>query len=270
MKTLMFVMGLLILAHGVSVHAYHEQRELNLDAVGVETMEIMCGSGDLVVEGGPMENIRVTANIEIRGMNASKSKAYIRDHVELWLRKDGAKALLKSDPSKGYRRGGKADIHLIVHMPARLYLDVKDSSGDIEIFSVQGNLSLDDGSGGIRIHDMGGDLDIHDSSGEITVENVRGNALLKDGSGEIRVEDLQGNAMIHDGSGNISVYRTGGNLTIEDGSGSIRVRQVQGSVVVDDGSGDIDIQDVENGVVIQNDGSGSRRISNVRGNIVMH
>ena len=54
-------------------------------------------------------------------------------------------------------------------------------------------------------------------------------------------------------------------MYVEDGSGTIDIRGVQGSVTVDDGSGDIAIDDVEQDLIIEEEGSGSLRYTNVRG-----
>ena len=56
-------------------------------------------------------------------------------------------------------------------------------------------------------------------------------------------------------------------MYVEDGSGTIEIRGVAGSVTVDDGSGDIDIDDVEGDLIIEEEGSGSLRYSNVRGTV---
>jgi len=57
---------------------------------------------------------------------------------------------------------------------------------------------------------------------------------------------------------------------VEDGSGTIEIRGVHGSVTVDDGSGDIEIDDVERDLIIEEEGSGSLRYTNVRGVVEQH
>ena len=69
------------------------------------------------------------------------------------------------------------------------------------------------------------------------------------------------------GSGSITIVAAAGDVYVEDGSGKIDIRSVGGSVTVDDGSGDIEIDDVEQDLVIEEEGSGSLRYTNVRGSV---
>ena len=268
MRRILFLLGLTLATTGTLAQAYTEQREMHLDTAGLEKMSISCGAGALQVEGTRGEDIRVTAEIQINGLNAGQAETFARENIELWLRKEGSLARLKSEIHKDFPGSARVTVDLTVQIPARLHLDIRDESGAIEVLRMQGNMRVRDGSGEIRIRDAGGNLDVDDGSGGIDIRQVRGTVALTDGSGNIDVQDLQGNAVIRDGSGSISVARVEGDLTIRDGSGSITVRQVRGEVIVDDGSGSMDIRDVDNGVIIESDSSGSRRISRVRGHII--
>jgi hypothetical protein len=269
MKTMMIIFGLLVLGLSTPVHGYMEQREFTMDADSLETLNITCGAGGLSVTGSTkVKKIHVTANIDITAKSEAKAAAFAREHIELWMRKSGSEAQLMSKIPKKSTYIRNAVVHLDVTLPARLHLDIHDRSGAITVQAIQGHVHIKDSSGEIDIRDIGGELDIDDESGGIHVRNIQGDVKVKDGSGGILLEHLRGNAVIDDGSGGISVHDVSNNLTIRDGSGNIDVNKVGGNVLVDDGSGSMDIKDVAKEVVINSDSSGTRRISNIGGNIV--
>ncbi|MCP4024416.1 MAG: hypothetical protein GY729_21415 [Desulfobacteraceae bacterium] len=270
MKIKIIILGLLAMVFCSPAHAFVEQRSLNLSAAGLESMKITCGAGNLYVKGTPSGEITVLATIEIRGLSEDKSQTFTNENIELWLSKNEGQAHLTSEIHKNFKFGINAVVHLTVSIPEHLQLIIQDGSGAIEVQKIRNSIQIDDNSGKIEIRKIVGDLNIHDGSGGIDIQHVRGNIELDDDSGNISVKDIQGNAVIDDGSGNMSLYNIGGNIAIEDDSGNIIVKAVSGSVTVSDGSGSINIHDVEQGVVIENDGSGSRRISNIRGNIIVN
>lgn len=94
---------------------------------------------------------------------------------------------------------------------------------------------------------------------------TRMNIEVDDDSGDIELTDIKGNVEIDDDSGSIRIRGIGGDLNISDESGDMTIRDVSGSVTVDDGSGDIHIRGVGRDVTINNDGSGSLNVEDVKG-----
>lgn len=70
---------------------------------------------------------------------------------------------------------------------------------------------------------------------------------------------------VHDGSGETKVTNVG-TTVIDDGSGSLRIANVKGNLTVRDGSGEIVIEGVSGNVTIE-DGSGEITIHNVDGGV---
>jgi len=220
-----------------------------MEAKSIQTLDISCGAGDLVIEGKEQQEIKVEAEIEIEGISDKKAQEFIKDKIELSLELKGAVAYLKSKINDSFWGSKDAQVNLVVTLPPHL------------------NLKVDDGSGSTRLRHMDGDVNIKDGSGSIEVSDTKGNLTIVDGSGSIDVRNIQGDVTVKDGSGGISAEKIGGDLTVVDGSGSIEVSGVDGSVLVDDGSGSIDIHDVEKDVTIESDGSGSCNISGVKGGV---
>ena len=249
MKTIIVGLAIIFFTANAEASIYREKRTLNLETKGIQVLDISCGAGALVVEGKEQQNIKVEAEIEIKGMSDKKAQEFIKDKIELSLERTGAVAYLESKIDDSLWRPKDALVNLVVILPPHL------------------NLKVEDGSGSTRLRHMDGYVSIKDSSGSIEIRDTKGNLTIVDGSGSINVHKIQGDVTVKDGSGNISAEKIGGNLTVVDGSGSIEISRVDGSVLVDDGSGSIDIHDVEKDVTIESDGSGSCNISGVKGGV---
>jgi len=249
MKTIIVGLAIIFFAVNVQASTYREKRELNMEAKGIQVLDISCGAGALVVEGKEQQEIKVEAEIEIEGISDKKAQEFIKDKIELSLELKGTVAYLKSKINDSFWGPKDTQVNLVVTLPPHL------------------NLKVDDGSGATRLRHMDGDVSIKDGSGSIEVSDTKGNLTIVDGSGSIDVRNIQGDVTVKDGSGGISAEKIGGDLTLMDGSGSIEVSGVDGGVLVDDGSGSIDIHDVEKDVTIESDGSGSCNISGVKGGV---
>ena len=249
MKTIIVGLAIIFFAVNVQASTYREKRELNMEAKGIQVLDISCGAGALVVEGKEQQEIKVEAEIEIEGISDKKAQEFIKDKIELSLELKGTVAYLKSKINDSFWGPKDTQVNLVVTLPPHL------------------NLKVDDGSGATRLRHMDGDVSIKDGSGSIEVSDTKGNLTIVDGSGSIDVRNIQGDVTVKDGSGGISAEKIGGDLTLMDGGGSIEVSGVDGGVLVDDGSGSIDIHDVEKDVTIESDGSGSCNISGVKGGV---
>ncbi|HIG39573.1 MAG: DUF4097 family beta strand repeat-containing protein [bacterium] len=171
-------------------------------------------------------------------------------------------------PYRGF--GWNADyafMDLEITVPTDQLVKLRDSSGHLEVRDAN-VASIDDSSGDIRLFNISGDLEVSDSSGDIYLRGMTGNLQVNDSSGRIDIQDVDGDVVIpRDSSGDIDIDTVSGLVTIErDGSGSIEIENVKKGVNVhSDGSGDIRISAVQGSVKIGNDGSGSVRIAQVDG-----
>jgi hypothetical protein len=222
-----------------------------LDASGLSDVFIDAGAGALIVNGVEGSNeIVVVATIIVDDGDEKDARKLIEERLRLKLERDGDRAKLKAGFSRGWGWDSDAAIDLDVRMPARLALRIDDGSGSIRIHGIANTVGIDDGSGPIELANSG-DVDIDDGSGSIVLENT-------------------GGVKIDDGSGSITIVAAAGDVYVEDGSGTIDIKDVQGSVTVDDGSGDIEIDGVEHDLIIEEEGSGSLRYTNVRGTVQQH
>jgi DUF4097 and DUF4098 domain-containing protein YvlB len=199
------------------IFGFETTKTLRLSADGIDRIKVDCGAGFLFVYGDEsLKDIEVSAEIVVRRKREKDMEEYIKENVELELKKQGSKAVLISR-FKSARWGiifTTRVINVEVHMPSNLNLAVHDGSGEMRVEKIKGQVQIDDGSGEIRIRD------------------VQGNISIDDGSGGIEVVEVAGSVFVDDGSGSINVDRVGGDVIIkDDGSGSVNISNVKGKVV---------------------------------------
>lgn len=225
---------------------YEAERSLSVSASSEDILRLDAGSGSLEVMG-------VAGLTEIRAMaRACASDEDYLDDLRLTSDRRGNEVFIDTHYPDvgGFGWGNRyARLDLRIEVPEAMgaeildssgelrvgnlgALRVDDSSGEMEIFSIQGDVFIDDGSGEIALWDVTGDVEIDDGSGEMTLEGIGGMLVLRDGSGEIEIRDVEGTVrVLDDGSGDIKVDGVGGDLIVEDdGSGDIDFRDVQGRV----------------------------------------
>jgi DUF4097 and DUF4098 domain-containing protein YvlB len=232
--------------------AYQEVKNLSLSAEGIERLEIDCGAGFLVVSGQEgLERINAEAEIILEGRSEKNAQKFIRERVKLSLERQGNRAVLISQMKERFSVFSfrKKLINLKVYVPTNIDLGVDDGSGWLKVDNIRGKVVIEDGSGEMMAEDITGVLRIDDGSGDMEVVNIRGDVDIDDGSGSIDVEGVVGS------------------VSVDDGSGSMTIHDVEEDVTVSDSSGSINIDGVEGNVTITDDGSGSVKISNVKGKV---
>lgn len=234
--------------------AFRADRSLDVDAKGLSLFKLDTGAGELVVEG-----VAGLSKIEVRGKAcASDDKAL--GEIQFMQQREGSTATVGTKiPDEGsnwnlFGAGHYAYLDVHVRMPAGLKLDLRDSSGDLEVSGLANGLDLKDSSGDIKLHDIVGAVNVTDTSGDIDVHGIGGDfTVISDSSGDINVDDVKGSAVVQ-----------------EDSSGDITLRHVGGDARVDrDSSGDITFEDVGRDAVVGADGSGDIAVDGVKGNFTV-
>ena len=253
MKKAAILLSLLVLAAFPAL-GFEKVQNLALPAEGLIRLDITAGAGFLKVSGRDgLAAIEVKAHIQVSGVSDSEMDEWIKNHVDLELRKAGDTAVLVGEiRSHGLFSlfDGEAKIDLTVSVPKTLALRIDDGSGELAVEDIKAGVRIKDGSGDLRVARIVGDLWIEDGSGDLTVDGVEGNVDIIDGSGGMEVRNVTGDVSVDDGSGGISLLKVGGSVTI------------------DDGSGHLEIDDVGKDVRLKHKGSGSVDITNVRGKVI--
>ena len=145
---------------GAAWSDYEEQRDLNLGASGIASVDIEAGAGSLEITGvSGADEIAVMATIKVPDRDADKAREFIESHLVLTLEKQGDTAVLKAYfEQRLWNFGDTPSVQLVVHMPDNLNLVVDDGSGSMQISAVSGNIAVEDGSGSITMTNVGGEI----------------------------------------------------------------------------------------------------------------
>jgi Toastrack DUF4097 len=212
------------------------QRHAEMDAAGIDRVEIIAGAGDLEVIGHTDASA-----VSARGKACARDEDELAQ-LELRIERDGSTLRVSSGIPRDLDH---ARLDFTVELPAALPVRITDSSGDVDVGQVAA-LDLRDSSGDVQIADVAGDLRLEDSSGDLRVARVGDVHVVSDSSGDIRIEHAHSVRIDADSSGRIYVRDVSGDVSIgDDASGDIVVRGVGGNFTVDnDGSGEIDYSEI--------------------------
>lgn len=226
------------------------QREVErvVDIENSKHLEVEAGAGSLVIEGEDRLDILVSARL-CAADEALLAKMDVSSRVA-----SGLTAIKTEFPDRSWGRDQQMHIDLVLRVPSSLQLQVADSSGRASVRNVS-SLNIEDSSGELEVVEIAGDLSVRDSSGGMLLQSIKGNAHVTDSSGDIDVSDVEGRFVIEsDSSGDIDIERVARSVLVKrDSSGSIDVRKVGGDFTVTvDGSGDIRHSEINGKIILPN------------------
>jgi hypothetical protein len=219
---------------------FEKEIDRTLDLAGSEQLSVIAGAGDLEITGKAG-----TTETRVRGKVCASEQGWL-DDADI-VTEDGKNAEIaviipKTDNGWSVNGNQYVYIDLYIEVPSDIPLDVKDSSGDLEIRSTA-SVTVSDSSGDIDIEDVNGDVVLNDSSGDIELLDINGNVNVRqDSSGDIYGRDIHGSVLVErDSSGDIRFQDVRDNFIVErDSSGDIVARTIGGDFrVLQDGSGEI-------------------------------
>ena len=229
---------------------YEKDIDLTLDVADSQSLAITAAAGELEVIG-----VSGSDNAVISGKACVSKEDWLEGskiHTETGKR---ASIEVELPNASGWSFTGSsyATMDLKVEVPQDLTLDIRDSSGEMLLKNIAA-VEIKDSSGEIEIEDARGAITINDSSGEIDIDGAEGDVTIEsDSSGDIYARDVSGSFhVVRDSSGDIRVSHVSKDVVVErDSSGDIRATDVGGDFrVLKDGSGDIVANDVQGEVDI--------------------
>lgn len=248
--------------------AHRAERNLDVAAGALATLDLRTGAGDLDVRGSAGLD-----RIEVRGI-ACASDADLLSSIQLSHRTEGDRALVATEipqiEDTSWFGSTYARLDLEIRVPARMLLEARDSSGDFDLRGIAG-ASITDSSGDLEIEEIAGDLRLTDTSGDIEVRALGGSLhIASDSSGDLEADGVGGNVAIDsDSSGDIVLQQVRGDAHVrQDSSGEIRFADVDGSAMVGkDSSGSIEASRIGRDFTVQSDSSGGIEHRDVTGEV---
>jgi hypothetical protein len=246
---MILILGICLFSTSLQAWNCKYEKEIDQELVldGAEVLTILAGAGDLEIEGDKDASVAT-----IRGRVCVSEEDWLEEsRVDMTQGKTSEIVVELPEISSSWSLLGGANyayIDLEITVPENLRLDIKDSSGDVEIEGV-GTLSLKDSSGDVHLEDIGGSVTLADSSGDLVLEDIEGDVTVdSDSSGDIRGRDVGGSVRVRrDSSGDIRFIDVSSDFTVErDSSGDISAKGVGGDFnVLANGSGDIVAKNIQ-------------------------
>ncbi|WP_412061867.1 DUF4097 family beta strand repeat-containing protein [Rubrivirga sp. IMCC45206] len=198
------------------------------DVLFDESFDVRSG-GRLLVDLGS-ENVTVRtvsgtrARVVVEGRGRDAASEFERRRFSARVR--SGDLTVRTDPPRRRWSTGRRDasFQVTVEVPRRYSATVDLGSGNVQVASIEGDLSVDVGSGNVDVADVTGRR-----------------VMLDTGSGNVRARSLRGEVRIDTGSGSVEVDRVEGSLWVDTGSGSVSVGSVDGPAEVDTGSGRVEL-----------------------------
>jgi hypothetical protein len=226
-----------------SAHAsdckYEKAIDLTLDLSGSELLSVAAAAGDLAITGRAG-----SAEAKVRGKVCVSEEEWLSE-AEVHTQGGRNASIAVSLPHTGgwgFVFDRYAYVDLDIEVPADLELDIRDSSGDVEVHGT-GPVAIQDSSGDLELADVNGGTVLKDSSGDIELQRIGGDVTVRqDSSGDIHGRDIRGSVLIeHDSSGDIRFEEVSGDYVVErDSSGDIEADTIGGDFrVLQDGSGEV-------------------------------
>jgi len=184
-------------------------RAVSTSANGVTKVVIVARAGSLEVNG-----VAGATEIKANGTADAPSDDVLKK-VQLVATRSGTQVTIEAQIPDGTFLLSSPQLDFKVSLPAGVPVVIHDSSGEMTVKNV-GELDVKDSSGSIDIDGVTGNVRIADSSGSIEVEKVTGSVTItEDGSGAVTVKDVRGDFTVQKkGSGHVDYERIGGKVSV--------------------------------------------------------
>lgn len=229
----------------VSAQQASQPFERTLTVAELSAMDVVTGSGSIVVRGGASGAVRITGEVRVStasGRSLADAEAIARElaanpPIEL---ADGRLRIGRiEDPDLRRNVSLSFDITLPADTPVtattgsgRIAVSgvtrgavVRAGSGRIELENITGVVEGQTGSGSIRASGIAGAFTADTGSGSVVLDQTaRGDVRASAGSGSLTLQGVDGALRARTGSGSIAIAGTPtGAWEVETGSGSIRL-----------------------------------------------
>ena len=203
--------------------------------------------GPVMLEGNVSPNFDFTVKVAI--------KARTREQARILLEKAELRLESQTDWLVINTPGREATASVTMRAPRLREAIVSTSDGAVEVYGIDGALTVDTGANQVKVDRVHGDCTLSTGGGDIHAGTVDGFLHCVSGAGAITAKQVHGEAVLRTVGGDIDVLSVGGGTRAETGGGTVHLGTVNGPVTVINGGGPI-IVDLATGVVTTRDMAG--------------
>ncbi len=231
--------------------------------------------GDIIVHAENTPQIRVEAKKSTNAMSEHEAEMRASEfHVVITDNHDGS---FDVRPEATGKDTGRVDVDLEVYVPQRATISADTGRGDVQTFSVGGNVEVNTRHGDIEMQDSGADVTAETQKGDVRISTAAGNVKLSGRGDEVEISDVKGEAAIEGefygpirlariakgarfqsqrtsltitalaghldaDSGSIEIADSAGDVTVDTQKNDVKLENIAGRIQVEDHDGDIDMR----------------------------
>jgi len=178
--------------------------------------------GDVSIIGEARKDVEIVERFRINSYSEASARQIFANDRSRYLHK-GNNVIVKG--SAGSRR---YECDFLVRVPVEFMVGVDVSGGDVDVESIQGDVSVETSGGDVEVLSVRGNTDVHTSGGDVTVEDGTGDLRAVTSGGDIIVERITGQVYIKTSGGDISASQVVGAGEIATSGGDIDLVDLQG------------------------------------------
>jgi DUF4097 and DUF4098 domain-containing protein YvlB len=247
----------------------------SLPAPPAARVNVFTPRGDISVHAGNTNQIRVEVKKSSTAMSEHEAEKRADEfHVVITDNHDGSFDIRPAGTGKD---SGRVDVDMEVYVPQRSAITADTGRGDVQTFSVAGNVDASTRNGDIEIQDSGADVTAATEKGDVRIATAAGNVKLSGRGDEVEISDVKGEAAIEGefygpirltriakgarfqsqrtnltitalaghldaDSGNIEIADSTGDVTLDTQKNDVTLENVAGRIQVEDHDGNIDMR----------------------------
>jgi len=247
----------------------------SLPAPPAARVNVFTQRGDISVHAENTNQIRVEVKKSSTAMSEHEAEKRADEfHVVITDNHDGSFDIRPAGTGKD---SGRVDVDMEVYVPQRSTITADTGRGDVQAFSVGGNVDASTRNGDIEVQDSGADVTAATEKGDVRIATAAGNVKLSGRGDEVEISDVKGEAAIEGefygpirlariakgarfqsqrtnltitalaghldaDSGSIEIADSTGDVTLDTQKNDVTIENVAGRIQVEDHDGDIDMR----------------------------
>lgn len=189
--------------------------------------------GDVDVTTHRAETVLITMERDVDGASERELKEILA-RQEYHFDQDGNDVVVEvrfdeDEVDRAWKRWKKdhdLEVDLLIVVPERYNVEFRTGAGNVDIASLDGEVSGRTGAGNLVLEKISGLIDVSSSAGNIDIRDAVGDVYVQSGAGTVDLEEIDGRIEARTGAGNISAVLVGqlaGDSSFNTGAGNVVV-----------------------------------------------
>jgi DUF4097 and DUF4098 domain-containing protein YvlB len=122
---------------------------------------------------------------------------------------------------------------ITLHVPAQTELELRSSSGNIEVTKLESKyLKVNSSLGDLILKNVTSEFDLHNALGDIELTSLKGDAKVTSSSGDVDIITVEGSYEVRATLGNLFIENLKGSLQANSTSGDIILKEIESKYMV--------------------------------------